>query len=201
SGRRCVPHRVRQGRQNTCARTIYFDEMGVPSVAQAFRPANAGLKPRATCLELVLVVLATIFSACSSPNAPTPPPPPPPQTTLTVVCPTMPAVGGQNVQLTATLAGPTNPSSDVTQIASWASNNPSVAMAAAGGLVHAVAPGTATIVATMQVASGSCAVTVMAAPVLSVTRFMAFGDSVTFGVVSDPVTTGLRPLALPEAYP
>ena len=30
---------------------------------------------------------------------------------------------------------------------------------------------------------------------------MAFGDSVTFGVVSDPVTSGLRPLALPDAYP
>jgi lysophospholipase L1-like esterase len=171
--------------------------MGALFVAQAVRPANARLMPRAIFLEFVVVV-ATILAGCGSPAEPTPPPT---QTTLTVLCPTSPAVAGQNVQLTATLSGPANNGSDVTQIASWSSTNPTIATVSSGGLVHTVAPGTVTILATMQAASGACAVTVTAAPVLTVTRFMAFGDSVTFGVVSDPVTSGLRPLALPDAYP
>jgi lysophospholipase L1-like esterase len=171
--------------------------MGALFVAQAFRPANARLMARAIFLEFVVLV-ATILAGCGSPAEPTPPPT---QTTLTVLCPTSPAVAGQNVQLTATLSGPANNGSDVTQIASWSSTNPTIATVSSGGLVHTVAPGTVTILATMQAASGACAVTVTAAPVLTVTRFMAFGDSVTFGVVSDPVTLGLQPLALPDAYP
>jgi lysophospholipase L1-like esterase len=170
--------------------------MGALFVARAFRPANGRLKPRAIFLEFVVLV-AAILAGCGSPTEPTPPI----QTTLTVLCPTSPAVAGQNVQLTATLSGPSNNGSDVTRIASWSSTNATIATVSSGGLVHTVAPGTVTILATMEAASGSCAVTVTAAPVLTVTRFMAFGDSVTFGVVSDPVTLGLQPLALPDAYP
>src|SRR5262245_41822006 len=97
-------------------------------VAQAFRlrsfvqPMSSGLA-RAIVLEFVVLV-ATILAGCGSPAKPTPPPT---QTTLTVLCPTSPAVAGQNVQLTATLSGPASNGSDVTQIASWSSTNPTIA--------------------------------------------------------------------------
>ncbi len=150
-----------------------------------------------TRFSSVIAILVTIVTAgCdSSPTEPTPP------TTVTVSCPTAPVTVGQNVQLLATLNGPTAMGSDVTQTASWSSTNPSVATVAAGGMVRAISPGTAAILATLPAAAGSCTVSVMGAPVLTVTRFMAYGDSITFGVVSDPVTTALRTLATPEAYP
>jgi lysophospholipase L1-like esterase len=153
-------------------------------------------RPVTRSRTVIAILAAIVVAGCgSSPTEPTPP------TTVTVSCPTAPVTVGQSVQLLATLTGPTAMGSDVTQTASWSSTNPSVATVAAGGMVRAISPGTAAILATLQAAAGSCTVSVIGAPVLTVTRFMAYGDSITFGVVSGPVTTALRTLATPDAYP
>ena len=78
---------------------------------------------------------------------------------------------GQNQQLIATpkdLLG--NPLSGRT--VSWSTNNSAVATVSVSGLVHAVAPGTATITATSEGKSGTSSITVVAAaplPVATVT--------------------------------
>lgn len=65
-------------------------------------------------------------------------------------------------QLTATLAMSDGTNQDVTATATWSSSDETVATVSAGGLVTAVAEGSATITATAQGQSDTCMITVPA---------------------------------------
>lgn len=65
-------------------------------------------------------------------------------------------------QLTATLNMSDGSTQDVTASATWTSSDETVATVSTGGLVTGVAEGTATITATAQGQSDTCAVTVPA---------------------------------------
>ena len=66
-------------------------------------------------------------------------------------------------QLTATLNMSDETTQDVTSTATWTSSDEAVATVSTGGLVTAVAEGSATITAAASGQSGTCAVTVPAA--------------------------------------
>src|SRR3989442_1612835 len=90
----------------------------------------------------------------------------PPRVAITPPAPTVVVAG--TVQLTATTKD-ANGSVLTGRVVTWASGTPAVATVSATGLVTGVAQGQATITATSEGQQGTAAVTVMLAPVSSVT--------------------------------
>jgi lysophospholipase L1-like esterase len=158
---------------------------------------------------LVAVFAAGVAGGCSSPTTPTPPvpipiPPPPDPDPPTLTCPapvTASTISASGT--TVTFAAPT-----VT-----AGKEPvTVACTPASGSTFALGATTVACTATdslNRTATCSFTVTVSRTPQLTVTKFLAFGDSITAGEVSFPVagaqrdgTPSFRLRIVPEAsYP
>lgn len=79
---------------------------------------------------------------------------------LTVTRASIFGAAGQTSQLTAKVTLPNQTTQDVTAAATWQSTNTGIATVSSGGLVTAVATGTATITATYQGDTGTLGVTV-----------------------------------------
>lgn len=158
--------------------------------------------------SLVLLLIVTI-AGCSSPTSPTRPPTQPSpgnqRPALILVCPTnQEAAAATSTGLAVTYAAPV-PSGGVAPI--QASCTP------ASGSVFPVGTSTVHCTATDSAqATSSCSFTITVAPPppeLSRTRFLAFGDSMTAGEVSQPTATvageqppNLRLVLVPSAaYP
>src|ERR1041384_7372709 len=94
--------------------------------------------------------------------------PPVPVATVTLAPPSATLNEGQTQQLTATLKD-ANGNILTGRSITWSSSNSSAATVSASGLVTGVAAGSATITATSEGQSGTAAITVVHAPVASVT--------------------------------
>jgi uncharacterized protein YjdB len=90
-------------------------------------------------------------------------------TSVAVAPATVSLAAGLTQQLTVTATLDDGSTQDVTSSAAYASSAAAVATVSSGGLVSAAAPGTATITATAGGKSGTCAVTVTAATVKTLT--------------------------------
>ena len=141
--------------------------------------------------------LALLVAGCGSDPSPVTPDPPPPPPALTISCPAA-ATGvskqGQPVTVTWTAPTTTGGQAPVTTSCSPASGS-------------AFSVGTTNVTcrasdSASQTTSCSFSVTVSPAPQLSVTKFMAFGDSITQGVDSPPAFSGVwGPSDWPKGYP
>ncbi len=145
-----------------------------------------------TPLLLAALVTASLAVGCSSPTAPTPPSPAPAPTPVptptpepdppTLVCP---------AAVTASTTSPSGATvSFATPTASAGKDPVTVSCVPASGSLFAL--GSTTVSCTATDALGRAAactfpVTVSRTPQLTLTRFLAFGDSVTSGEVSFPV--------------
>lgn len=148
---------------------------------------------------VVCAVSALVFSSCGgdTPTRPTPPTPPveptPPPPALTVTCPAPPSgISHNNQPVTLTWTDPT---------AAGGTAPYAVACTPASG--SQFAPGSTPVTcratdAGTQTASCAFAVSVAWVPQLAATRYLAFGDSMTAGVVS-PAPFVL--IESPESYP
>ena len=142
-------------------------------------------------LIVVCAVLASAATGCGGSDGPGPPPTPIPPT---ITCPAnsqTPAIGGQPT--------PVNYDVPVAQ-----NGQPPVAVACTpeSGSSFAIGETTVTCTATDALArAGTCSfvVSVTAVPQLSVTRIVAYGDSLTEGVTSPDPTMLL--VNLPDSYP
>ncbi|MEZ4358589.1 MAG: Ig-like domain-containing protein [Kofleriaceae bacterium] len=133
---------------------------------------------------------ATLTAALGTINA---------QTTVTVVAPTLQSIAvtpanptvveGTTRQLTATGTLSDGSTQDLTSTATWTSSAAAVATVSATGLVTGVAPGDATITATMGAISGQTTVTVTAATLQSIAVTPA-NPSVTLGTTQQLTATG-----------
>ncbi|MDP2321471.1 MAG: GDSL-type esterase/lipase family protein [Acidobacteriota bacterium] len=141
-----------------------------------------------TSRTLVAVVLVASFATgCGSPTAPTPPPPPPPIPTPdpnppTLTCPA------------AATASTTSPSGTTVTFAAptvAAGKEPvTVACTPASGATFPLGATTVTCTGTDALSrANSCSftVTVSRTPELTMTKFLAFGDSITAGEVTFPI--------------
>jgi hypothetical protein len=123
---------------------------------------------------LLLALLAAVSTACSGGGSSSGPPPDPPTqppaptvSTVSVTADSSSVVVGTTLQMTAqarTAAGTVMTG----QTFSWSSSAPAVATVSAGGVLTAVAPGTAAISATVGTVTGTMNVTVRAVPVAAV---------------------------------
>lgn len=136
------------------------------------------------------LAVAMAVAGCGSPTSPTPPPP-----QLTLACPApQTAVSFQGQPATVSWAAPTA-----------TGGTPPVQTACTPASGSAFPVGTTTVGCTAtgsaagQTAGCSFTVTVARPPQLSVSRFMAFGDSITHGTKSDPAVFLAFPLP-PPAY-
>ena len=143
-----------------------------------------------------VLALAAVAATAGCGDSPTNPTPPPPQ--LTISCPapqTAVSPSGQPVTVTwqgPTAAGGTPP----------IQTNCTPASGSAFPVGATYVGCTATSAAPNQSASCSFTVTVTRAPQLSVSRFMAFGDSITHGTKSDPASLLAFPVPPPlYSYP
>ena len=143
------------------------------------------------------LALAAALAAAACGDSPTDPtPPPPPQLTLT--CPTaQSAVSPTGQPIAVTWQGPvaSGGTPPITTVCTPASGSLfAVGVTYVGCAATSAAPG--------QSASCSFTVTVTRAPQLAVTKFMAFGDSITHGTKSDPASFLAFPLPPPVySYP
>jgi lysophospholipase L1-like esterase len=133
---------------------------------------DRGLVPWTLALAVSVAV-----GGCGSPTSPTPPPP-----QLTLACPApQTAVSFQDQPATVTWAAPTA-----------TGGTPPIQTACTPASGSAFPVGTTAVGCTAtgagagQTASCSFTVTVARPPQLSVSRFMAFGDSITWGTASPP---------------
>ena len=142
---------------------------------------------RTACFHAPIVaILLTAVSGCDSPNQPPP--------GLTLQCP-------PPVEVVASNGIATNVS--YTPIVTGGAAGATVACTPASGSSIPVGQSSVNCTATDragQSASCSFVVRVTAPPRLRYSRFVAFGDSLTEGVVS-PAPTLLMPLGTPQAYP
>ena len=147
-----------------------------------------------TSRALILVLgLSALAARCgNSPNSPTPLPPPPPPPTLTITCPAgQSGLSLQNQPVAMTWAAPTTSggTAPVQATCSPASGTTFTA---------GVTPVTCTASdAASQSATCTFGVTVTRPPQIPVTRFLAYGDSITWGKDAPPATF----LAFPEPPP
>lgn len=154
-----------------------------------------GMVPASLRWQALVAVMAASVAAAgcggSPPTAPTSPPPPVP---LVVSCPgnvEATSIGGESVVVTFAPPTTTGGTPPVTVVCSPASGS-------------SFAVGTTAVTCTGTDAAGvarSCGLTVVVrlAPRLLKTRFLAFGDSLTEGVVSLPLPE--CPLGFAESYP
>jgi lysophospholipase L1-like esterase len=156
----------------------------------------AGMCPRRGLrLSALALGVSVGLAACGggSPASPTPPP-----AQLTLVCPpAQTAVSFQNQPVTVSWPAP-----------SAQGGTPPVQTTCTPASGSAFTPGTSTVGCTAtgagagQTASCAFAVVITRPPQISVTRFMAYGDSITFGIKSDP--SGFLTFSEPEpsySYP
>jgi lysophospholipase L1-like esterase len=124
-----------------------------------------------------VVLLAAAASACSSPNGPTPP--------VSLTCPTVAAV--------ESLSGAPVAVTYVTPTATNGTRTIPVSCTPASGSSFPVGDTRVNCASTDTKNAASCSfvVTVKTAPRLLYTQFLAFGDSITEGKLSDPVGTSL----------
>ncbi|MCC7031205.1 MAG: HYR domain-containing protein [Acidobacteria bacterium] len=148
---------------------------------------------------LVFVVLAAACGRSSSPTGPTPPPVPPPVAPVTLACRPPMAVTAMDDGVSVTWEVPAAEGGEVPV---------AVACAPAPGSVFPLGTTEVRCTATDRggrTASCTFPVTVSRAPTLSKTRFLAFGDSVTVGIVATINPAGPPPYLLREvpeaAYP
>lgn len=137
----------------------------------------------------VFLLVALLASACgSTPTTPTPPPPPPPPPPVVADPPTL-SCGGELSRATVNASG-----MSVTfeaPAASGGQGNVAVTCDPASGSNFPVGSTQVTCTATDSLnRSQSCSflVTVARLPQLSRTRFVAFGDSITAGEVTAPIS-------------
>jgi lysophospholipase L1-like esterase len=140
------------------------------------------------------VLLISLSAACSSsPTAPTPPPPPPAPPPVipdppSLTCP---------ADMTASTTSPTGMTFTFATPEASAGQTPvTVACVPESGTNFALGATRVDCTATDAInRSATCAftVTVSRTPQLTFTKFLAFGDSITAGEVSFPVTTGIFP--------
>jgi lysophospholipase L1-like esterase len=153
----------------------------------------------ATWRRLLFVLLvATAANHCSDPPvAPTPPTPPPPIPTLEVSCP-----ASQQVQ-----APDWNPITVIYASPTTAGGLAPVTTACTPASGSAFNPGTTSVGCTAtdsRTVTATCAftVSVQVPPRLTYTRFVAFGDSITWGRDSEPLpSSAWVPFAYPEPPP
>jgi lysophospholipase L1-like esterase len=144
-----------------------------------------------------VLALAVTAAACGgSPAAPTPPSPPPPQ--LVIVCPpAQSAVSFQNQPAAVSYPAPTTTggTAPIQATCTPASGSP---FQAGTTMVGCTASGSGA----NETASCTFAVVVTRPPQLSVSRFMAFGDSITWGTSSPPAGFFAYPVPPPSySYP
>jgi lysophospholipase L1-like esterase len=148
------------------------------------RPANTRVR-----LAAALIALGALAACSGSPPGPTPPPP-----QLSIQCPApmeVPSLDGVEAVIGFSVPVPTG------------GNRPSASCAPGPG--SRVPVGETTVNCTASDLSGQSAacsfiVRVTAPPRIQFTRFVAFGDSITEGVVS-PAPGILRRVDAPHAYP
>ena len=143
--------------------------------------------------RVLALVAASLTVQCGSPNTPTPPPPPPPALTLT--CPAA-------VEAHSTDGNPRPVQYEAPQAAGGVAPV-SISCSVASGAAFSV--GTTNVLCSATDARGSSAfcsfnVRVIAPPRLAYTRYLAFGDSITWGVDS-PRVPALTALLAPEPPP
>jgi lysophospholipase L1-like esterase len=143
-----------------------------------------------------ILALAAALAAAACGDSPTEPSPPPAQLTLTCpVAQTAVSVTGQPVVVTwegPTVQGGTPP---ITTTCTPASGSPFAVGTTTVGCV-------ATSAAPNQLATCAFQVSVTRPPELSVSKFMAFGDSITWGQDSEPVGLLAYPIPAPSySYP
>jgi lysophospholipase L1-like esterase len=146
-------------------------------------------------LSILAMATALTAAACGG-DTPAGPSPPPPQ--LTLICPpAQSAVSFQNQPATVTWQGPTAQG-----------GTPPIQTTCTPASGSAFPVGTTTVgcvassSAANQLATCAFAVTVTRPPQLSVSRFMAFGDSITHGTKSNPAAFLAFPLPPPSySYP
>jgi lysophospholipase L1-like esterase len=139
---------------------------------------------------VTLLALTVWVMGCGSPTAPPPPPPPP---VLTVACPAVEAVQSPDDSPVAVTFAPPVVQGGVAPI--------STACSAQAGAAFPVGTTTVTCTATdARGVSATCSfpIRVDPAPRLIGTRFLAFGDSITWGVDSPPIPASAPSFAYPE---
>ncbi len=158
-------------------------------------------------MRLCVVVFAVLLSGCQSaaPTAPTPPPPAPPPPV--VVTPAPPTVGCPAPIARSTTGSGVTVSFD-TPAAEGGQAPVTVACDPPSGGLFGIGATSVRCTATDALnQSGSCAfpIVVSRIPLLSKTHFLAFGDSITVGVVATDNPSGTPPYLLRdvpnEAYP
>jgi lysophospholipase L1-like esterase len=146
-------------------------------------------------LSAVLALAVTACGGSDTPASPTPPPTPPP--TLSIACPSN-ATGSSKLgqPVTVTWTAPTTAGGQAPVTTTCTPESGSL-FPVGITTVACRASDTAS-----QTASCSFSVTIAAAPQLSVTKLMAFGDSITQGVDSPPAFSGIwAPSDWPKGYP
>lgn len=141
---------------------------------------------------LAALAVCAVLQACGgSPSQPSPPPAPAP----TLTCPaTIPVTAKQGQPVTVAFDVP---------VAQGGSPPVAVACTPASGSQFPLGTHTVTCTATdalARTASCSFSVVVTPAPQLSSVKFLAYGDSITYGITSDPVS-GTLMLAVEDSYP
>jgi lysophospholipase L1-like esterase len=141
------------------------------------------------------LALSVIGCGGSSPSPVTPTPTPPPA--LTISCPTnATGTSKQNQPVTVTWTAPTTTGG---QAPVTTNCSPESGSGFPVGTTNVTCRASDTA---SQVVTCGFSVTIAAAPQLSVTKFMAFGDSITQGVDSPPAFSGIwDPAAWPKGYP
>lgn len=161
-----------------------------------FVPRRAGARHLLFCT----LVLFSLAAGCNSPSAPTPPPPPPPPEAPTITCSESIARGTIN-------AGglPVSYSAPETRGGQSPVN---VSCTPESGATFPIGQSTVTCTATdglQRQASCTFGITITKLPQVSRVRYMAFGDSITAGEVTFPVSSGTasgRQVIVPSAsYP
>jgi len=161
---------------------------------------------KAVRLVVVLLALAVVAGCKSGPTTPTPPPEPPPPPPVVVV-PDPPTVACPAPITRSTTASGVTITYD-TPAAEGGQTPVTVACEPASGGLFAIGTTEVRCTATdalNRTASCGFPVTIARVPILSKTRFLAFGDSITVGVVSTVNPAGTPPYLYTdlttEAYP
>ena len=139
------------------------------------------------------LMLAALSAAAGCGGSPSTPPPPPPPPVLTLSCPAAVSVQSQDDNPVAVTFTAPAAAGGVAPI--------STSCSASSGGAFPVGQNTVTCSATdSRGTTATCAfmVTVQPAPRLRFTRFLAFGDSITYGVDSPPIRTASPSFAYPE---
>lgn len=151
------------------------------------------LIPSAAGARLAVTLLIVLAAVRCNGGPTTPPPPPPPIPVLAIACPTVEPVQSMDDNPVPVAFGAATASGGIAPLTTTCSAQPGTAFPV----------GTTTVTCSVADARGITAacsfpVVVRPAPRLTATRFLAFGDSITFGVDSEPIRTAAPSFAYPE---